>query len=84
MVAEADDIVAEHDVDDMGFGVGYTQLVTIKRPPRDSFPEISNVKPWVGQTLRDADARQNGKIGTYVQERLSSESKQALLAYMQS
>jgi exportin-2 (importin alpha re-exporter) len=84
VIAEADDIIAEHDVDDMSFGVGFTQLVTVKRPAKDNFPEIDNVKSWVGQTLQDGDARHGGRISTYVQERLTPESRQALMAYMQT
>ena len=54
-----DDIIAEQDPDDMSFGVGFTQLTTIKRPPRDHWPEISDVKKWVSECLRTADGRTN-------------------------
>ena len=84
VVTKGDDVIAENDVDDMSFGVGFTQLVTIKRPATDHFPDIDDVKTWVGAALKDGDARHGGKIGTYVQERLSPESKNALLTYMQS
>jgi len=35
-----DDIIAENDVDDMAFGVGFTQLNTVKPRQRDPWPEI--------------------------------------------
>jgi exportin-2 (importin alpha re-exporter) len=78
-----DDLIAEHDVDDMAFGVGFTQLVTIKRLARDDWPEIVDVKQWVGQYLMAADGRQNGKIALFVQSRLSQTSREALVSYMQ-
>jgi exportin-2 (importin alpha re-exporter) len=46
------DFIAENDVDDMAFGVGFTALNTCKRQPRDVFPEIADVKPWVSQYYR--------------------------------
>lgn len=83
VVTDKDDIIAENDVDDMSFGIGFTQLVTIKKQVRDYFPQVVNVKDFVSQELQSEDARQNGKIGKFVQERLSATSQQALIAYMQ-
>ena len=82
--AESEDVIAENDVDDMSFGVGFTQLVTVKKAPRDPFPEIQSVKTWVGEYLKAADGRRGGKIGEFVQDRLTQNSKETLLAYMQS
>ena len=78
-----DDAIMEHDVDDTSFGVGFTQLTTIKTAVKDPWPEVADVKRWVGDYLRAADGRHNGRIVTYVQERLSSETRQALVSYMQ-
>ena len=77
-----DEIIVDHDVDDMSFGVGFTQLTTIKKSPKDSWPEITDVKKWVGEYFRAADARQQGKLGRFAQERLSAEARQALASYI--
>ena len=78
-----DDAIMEHDVDDMTFGVGFTQLTTIKTAARDPWPDVVDVKRWVGDYLRAADGRHNGRIVTFVQERLSPETRQSLVSYMQ-
>ena len=72
----------EQDPDDMSFGVGFTQLTTIKRPVRDQWPEISDVKKWVSEYVRAADAMQNGRIALFAQERLPTEVGRAFAAYM--
>ena len=79
-----DDLIIDHDVDDMSFGVGFTQLNTIKKPPRDFWPEVTDVKRWVSSELKTADVRQMGKISSFAQARLSPEAQQALAPYMQS
>lgn len=76
MIADA------QDVDDSGFGVGFTQLNTCKKTAVDPFPEVGDVKKWVGQYLREADARNSGRIGSYVQSRLSDQARAALLETM--
>ncbi|KAF2119186.1 CAS/CSE protein [Lophiotrema nucula] len=78
-----DDIIPDQDVDEVGFGVGFTQLNTCKKPPRDPFPEIADLKVWVGQYLKDANTRHNGRIVTLVQERLGADVKAALGEYLQ-
>ncbi|KAL8750958.1 MAG: hypothetical protein Q9184_006232 [Pyrenodesmia sp. 2 TL-2023] len=77
ILASTDDTIVDHDVDDMSFGVGFTQLQTIKRPARDYWPEVTDVKSWVGRQLQDANARRGGKIKAFAEERLS-QSPQAL------
>ncbi|KAL9596202.1 MAG: hypothetical protein Q9219_005954 [cf. Caloplaca sp. 3 TL-2023] len=77
ILASTDETIVDQDVDDMSFGVGFTQLQTIKRPARDYWPEVTNVKSWVGGQLQDADARQGGKIQSFAKERLA-QSPQAL------
>jgi len=79
----SDNVIEEHDVDDSAFGVGFTQLNTCKRPARDPFPEIGDVKAWVGQYLSGADGRSGGRVSRYIQERLSPEAKGTLMSYMQ-
>lgn len=82
MPASADDLVVEADVDDLSFGVGFTQLSTCKKVPRDDWPEVVDVKAWVGSYLKAADGRHGGKIGSFVGERLSPEAKSVLASYM--
>lgn len=84
VISRGDDAVTENDVEDAAFGVGFTPLVTIRRPQHDYWPEVENVKVWVGDYLRAADGRHNGRIATFVQERLDNESRTALLAVMQA
>jgi exportin-2 (importin alpha re-exporter) len=77
-----DDIVNEADVDDIGFGIGYTPLNTCKRGPRDDFPEIQNINEWVRGYLRAANQRSGDAVRTFVNERLDAEAKGAMLSYM--
>lgn len=81
-VTQGDDVVAEADVDDLGFGVGFTPLNTVKKIPKDDWPEITDVKTWVGSFLKAADARHNGAIGGFVDTRLQPEAKAVLVSYM--
>ncbi|OTB05757.1 hypothetical protein M426DRAFT_319437 [Hypoxylon sp. CI-4A] len=76
-----DDIVNEADVDDIGFGLGFTPLNTCKKPPHDAYPEIQDIKIWVRQYLTDANARHNGAVANYM-SRLTDEEKQALAIYI--
>lgn len=74
-----DDIIVDQDVDDMSFGVGFTQLTTVKKPVRDQWPEIADVKSWVGQHLR-----KNGpKMAQYAQERLGPQAQPMFAVYLQ-
>ena len=80
--ADANVLVGEHDLDVQSFSVGFTQLSTCKKAPDDLYPEITDVKKWVGDYLKEANARHNGRIAEYVEHRLSAEAKQALGALM--
>lgn len=73
----------EQDVDDLSFGVGFTQLNTCRKAPQDPFQEITDVKRWVGEYLRAGDQRNGGRVSAFVQERLSPEAKAALVQTMQ-
>ncbi|TVY84129.1 Importin alpha re-exporter, partial [Lachnellula suecica] len=83
MPVSADDAIVELDVDDLGFGVGFTPLNTCKKQPKDECPDVTSVKPWVGSYLKAADARHGGAIGGYVNERLTEEARNVLVSYMQ-
>ncbi|KAL1987176.1 hypothetical protein VTN96DRAFT_4782 [Rasamsonia emersonii] len=81
--AAKDDIIADHDVDDMAFGVGFTQLSTVRPRPKDPWPETgADLKVWVGKYLKEADTKHGGRISGFVQERLSDEAKRVLGSYM--
>ncbi|KAL2118332.1 hypothetical protein VTJ04DRAFT_7992 [Mycothermus thermophilus] len=77
-----DEVVNEADVDDIGFGIGFTPLNTCKRGARDDFPEIVEVDKWVGQYLKEANQRHGGLIAKFVEERLTPEAKAALAPYL--
>jgi exportin-2 (importin alpha re-exporter) len=79
---KADDMIVDHDVDDNSFGVGFTQLNTIRKPITDPFAEIPDLRKWVGQYLKAADGRHAGRIGLSVQL-LSPDAQKVLSAYMQ-
>lgn len=76
-------MIFDQDVDDMSFGVGFTQLMTIKRPVRDPWPEITDVKGWVGAYLREADERLQGRIAMFAEKRLDAEVKPVFAEYLQ-
>lgn len=67
----------------MAFGVGFTQLNTIRKPANDPWPNIGpNFAAWVGTYLKEAEAKSNGKISSFAQERLSPEAQAGLARYM--
>ena len=82
IMAAADDVIVDQDVDDMSFGVGFTQLTTIRRPARDPYPEVTDVKRWVGEYLRAANTRKNWKMRDYARQRLSPEAQTVFQSYM--
>lgn len=78
-----DSIIEDRDVDELGFGAAFTQLNTCKRPSQDPWPEVQDVKAWVGTTLREADQKHSGRIGRFVNEKLDDQGKAALQSVMQ-
>jgi exportin-2 (importin alpha re-exporter) len=81
--ATKDDIIADIDVDDMAFAVGFTQLNTVRTRPKDPWPETgSDLKTWTGKYLKEADKRHDGRIGGFINERLGEEAKAVLNSYM--
>ncbi|EME85352.1 uncharacterized protein MYCFIDRAFT_72444 [Pseudocercospora fijiensis CIRAD86] len=81
--AADDNVIEDRDVDELGFGAAFTQLNTCKRPTQDPWPEVQDVKAWVGTTLREADQRHSGRIGRFVNEKLDDQGKAALQSVMQ-
>ncbi|OTA25494.1 hypothetical protein BTJ68_12383 [Hortaea werneckii EXF-2000] len=78
----ADDTIEDRDVDELGFGAAFTQLNTCKRPAQDPWPEVQDVKRWVGITLNEADAKHSGRIARFVGEKLGEQERAALQAVM--
>lgn len=79
---KGEEMIADHDVDDSSFGVGFTQLQTIRRPANDPLTDVTDLRKWVGQYLQAADRRHSGRIGKFVSEGLSESAKNVLLTYM--
>lgn len=81
--ASKDDVIAEHDVEDMAFGVGFTALVTIRPQVRDPWPDTgADLKIWVGKCLKEADQKHGGRISAFAQERLEDQAKAVLGSYI--
>lgn len=80
--SKTDDTIAEQDPDDMSFGVGFTQLTTVRRPARDIWAQVTDVKSWVAAFVKDSNQRQGGKISSFAQERLSPEGRNEFAVYM--
>jgi exportin-2 (importin alpha re-exporter) len=77
-----DDVVAEADVDDIGFGMSFTALNTCKVAARDDFPEILDVTKWVKEYMVSANQRHGGAVERFIGERLSPEEQQAIAQYI--
>jgi exportin-2 (importin alpha re-exporter) len=78
-----DEIITEADVDDIGFGIGFTPLTTCKRGPRDDFPKITNVESWVSEYLKAANQRHGGAIANFANDRLEPDAKRLMGTYLQ-
>jgi exportin-2 (importin alpha re-exporter) len=81
--ASKEDIIAEHDVEDMAFGVGFTALNTIRQQTVDPWPDTgADLKAWVGQYLKEADKKTNGRVSAFAQERLDAQAQTVLSSYI--
>ena len=80
---QGEGLITDHDVDDNSFGVGFTQLQTIKRPLNDPWADITDLRKWVGQYLKSADTKHSGRITQFVESGLSEDGRKVLSAYMQ-
>ncbi|KAF5530728.1 importin-alpha export receptor [Fusarium mexicanum] len=77
-----DEVVAEADVDDIGFGMSFTALNTCRGLAKDDFPEVLDVTKWVKEYMASANQRHGGAIERFVSERLSPEEQQAIAKYI--
>ncbi|OQN95952.1 hypothetical protein B0A48_17895 [Cryoendolithus antarcticus] len=76
------DVIEDRDVEELGFGAAFTPLNTCKQPVVDAFPDVTDVRAWVGRYLKEADGRHSGRVGTFVQEKLDGEGRTALQSVM--
>jgi exportin-2 (importin alpha re-exporter) len=78
-----DDLIADADIEDMSFGVGFTPLNTIRAEQKDPWPETgADLKAWVGSYLKEADAKHNGRVSQFAQQRLEDEPRKVLGSYI--
>lgn len=77
-----DEIIAEANVDDIGFGMSFTALNTCKPLAKDDFAEISNVASWVKEYVVAANQRHGGAIHGFIGERLPPEQQAAMAQYL--
>jgi exportin-2 (importin alpha re-exporter) len=77
-----DEIIAEADVDDIGFGMSFTALNSCKPSARDDFPEVSNVTTWVKEYMVAANQRHGGAVERFIGERLPPDQQQAIAQYI--
>lgn len=77
-----DEIIAEADVDDIGFGLSFTALNTCKPLARDDFPEVVNVSTWVKEYMVAANQRHGGAVEGFISQRLGPEEQQAIAQYI--
>jgi exportin-2 (importin alpha re-exporter) len=79
---QGDEILAETDPDDIGFGMSFTALNSCKPLARDDFPEVANVVTWVKEYMQTANQRNGGAIGRFIGERLPPDQQQAIAQYL--
>lgn len=77
-----DEIIAEADVDDIGFGMSFTALNTCKPLARDEFPDVVNVATWVKEYMVAANQKHGGAIAGFISGRLGPEEQQAIAQYI--
>ena len=76
------DDVKEADVDDIGFGIGFTPLLTLTRGPRDEYPDVVEVNAWVGQYLKSMNSQNGGAIQRFAAERMEPQAQVILAPYL--
>ncbi|KAF4119638.1 exportin-2 (importin alpha re-exporter) [Geosmithia morbida] len=77
-----DDIIAEADVDDIGFGMSFTALNTCRPLARDEFPDVVNVTTWVKEYMVAANQKHGGAVAGFIGQRLGPEEQQAIAQYI--
>lgn len=77
-----DEVVAEADVDDIGFGMSFTALNTCKPLAKDDFPEILDVTKWVKEYMVSANQRHGGAVEGFIGARLNPEEQEAIVKYI--
>lgn len=81
VLSKNDDRIVDQDVEDSVFGVGFTALNTIRKPLADPFEDITDLRKWVGQYLKDADQRHQGTIQSAISN-MGPQAQAAIAEYM--
>ena len=79
--AHDDVVVEERDTEDLSFGAAFTQLNTCRAVGvlgAGMWPEVGDVREWVGKTLREADLKGGGRVGVMVREKLDQSAREGL------
>jgi exportin-2 (importin alpha re-exporter) len=78
-----DEVIAEADVDDIGFGLTFTALNTCKPVVTDDFADIQDVVAWVRGYMQSANQRHGGAIASFITSRLPPDQRDAVVKYLQ-
>ncbi|KAI9850674.1 MAG: importin-alpha export receptor [Vezdaea acicularis] len=81
-LGKGDDLILDHDLDDVGFGVGFTPLNTCRKPLVDPWPQVGDLRKWVGKTVAESTARHGGRVQGFVRDRLGERERDVLAGYM--
>ncbi|KAI5803210.1 Cse1-domain-containing protein [Geopyxis carbonaria] len=71
------------EIDDISFGATFTRLNTCKKQTGDVFPEVRDARAYVGQKIKEANAKAGGRVDTWINSELSEEAKGVIKKYMQ-
>ena len=92
-VLEVDPVIPKDDplvdlqaaeIDDVGFGASFVRLNTCRRRAEDPFPEIVDSRKYVGQKLKEANAKAGGRIEGWISTELGEQARTLLKRYMEN
>ena len=78
-----DEMIAEADVDDIGFGLTFTALNTCAPTVADEHRDVVDVVAWVRAYMADANQRHGGAIAGFIETRLPADQRDAVAKYLQ-
>jgi len=85
-VPVAEDPAAElqdAEIDEVSFGASFTRLNTCRKRAVDPFPEAGDLKKWVGEQVKQANTKFNGRVEGWINTELPEDVKGVLRSYMQ-
>lgn len=71
------------DIDEVSFGAAFARLNTCKKRADDPFPEATDLRRFVGERLKEANAKFGGRIEAWVTNELNDNLKATVQKYMQ-